>query len=996
MRYSKIHALFIFAILIISCFSTAWAQDSVRISEFMAVNDNGFDDEDRDEEDWIEIHNTGLETVHLDGWYLTDDADNLTKWAFPDVSLEPDGYLVVFASDKDRRDPLGVLHTNFKLSGDGEYLGLVRPDGQTVASEFSPTFPIQAPDISYGFSAMDQEVTFVAQGVPAKALVPRNGALEPSTQDSDTLRPWTLENLDDSSWTRGQTGVGYNYPDLTGLDISGMRNVNQTVYIRIPFEVDNPAAINSLVLHMYYEDGMIAYINGREVARSNAPEPTTESWNSRASAYRANRVAVLPEDYPIAQTDFLHVGTNLLAIQGLNYRIDSPGLLVLPELSAMTHVYTDTSPHYFLTPTPGLPNNTGVEMLGPIISDLEHTPEILSPNDNLSIRARIAPSFAPVETITLHYRVMFNNEVAIPLRDDGNSDDGESGDGIYGARLPARTIRAGMGQMIRWYITATDTVGRQTRSPAFLDPENSPEYFGTVVDDPSQVNLLPVLHWFIENPNAANNNTGTRCILFYDGEFYDNLHIYIHGQSSRSFPKKSYNIDFHPGHNFKWEPGQPRADDINLMTTYPDKAQMRNILAFDTYRDADCPYHWVFPVRVQQNGAFWGTAHIMENGDEDWLFRMGANTEGALYKMYNGFNSSNHATSGAEKKTRKDEDNADLLALYEGLSLSGEARRQFMYDNVDVPQVVNFLAARAITGDTDCCHKNYYLYRDTGITNEWQMWPWDVDLSFGRVWNSSETYWNEDLLPNTRLFVGSGNRVPNAIFNTPETRQMYLRRVRTLMDDLLKAPDTPEDELYYEPRIDMLATLIAPDAALDAEKWGSDAWGNGSTSPCCPQSVWEAAEELKDYYFPERRRQLFDRILSGAREIPDSLPSRTIVNFGTIDTNPLNGNLEEQFIQLQNINPIAVDISGWTLSREPDDLLFTFRGGTVIPENGSIYVAANRVAFRSRTFSPTGGQALFVVGDFNGQLAVRDETLHLTDRQQVVVSSIVTTQAGRR
>ncbi|UCE49978.1 MAG: lamin tail domain-containing protein, partial [Phycisphaerales bacterium] len=46
------------------------AQDGIRISEFMAVNDSGLDDEDRDESDWIEIHNAGAETVNLKGWYL--------------------------------------------------------------------------------------------------------------------------------------------------------------------------------------------------------------------------------------------------------------------------------------------------------------------------------------------------------------------------------------------------------------------------------------------------------------------------------------------------------------------------------------------------------------------------------------------------------------------------------------------------------------------------------------------------------------------------------------------------------------------------------------------------------------------------------------------------------------------------------------------------------------------------------------------------------------
>jgi hypothetical protein len=155
---------------------------------------------------------------------------------------------------------------------------------------------------------------------------------------------------------------------------------------------------------------------------------------------------------------------------------------------------------------------------------------------------------------------------------------------------------------------------------------------------------------------------------------------------------------------------------------------------------------------------------------------------------------------------------------------------------------------------------------------------------------------------------------------------------------------------------------------------------------------------LKTYYLPERRRQLFDHLLAGSNEIPSAQPSRTIVDFGTIDTSPFSGDPNEQFIQLRNLNRFAVDISGWTLSRgqDPAEVLFTFRGGTVIPIDGTIYVAANRVAFRSRSIAPTGGQALFVVGDLIGRLAPRDETLHLTDRQQVTVASVVTTQTGRR
>jgi hypothetical protein len=1011
MRHLPISASLVVFLLVLGLSVPLHSQEYLQISEFLALNDHGLDDEDRDESDWIEIHNAGPHPASLEGWYLTDTHNNLTKWRFPAVTLEPDAYLVVFASGKDRRDPAGELHTNFKLSGAGEYLGLVRPDGVTVVSEYAPSYPIQAPDVSYGLSGTTTERVLLELRAPAKALVPWNDSLEPPPQ-STLLRPWTLDDFDDGAWLSGTTGVGFGYPTLIGLDVSAMRNVNQTAYVRVPFFVDDPSEILGLTLWMRFDDGMIAYLNGHEVARDNAPALAAETWNSGApDDWPAGRVPPL-KDFSIRRFDFLHVGTNVLAIQVLNNGLASPDLLVAPELLATVAAQTPLL-RYFPTPTPGRPNDAGVEALGPIVADVNHAPPMPTQRDDLKIAARIAPSFDTVASVQLHYRVMFEAEVTVPMLDDGKSGDGAARDGVYGAEIPASAFRAG--QMVRWYITAADTAGRASRFPPFLDSLNSPQYDGTVVKDPSLTNPLPVLHWFIQTPTAADSDAGSRCSVFYDGVLYDNVWINLHGQSSRGFPKKSYDLKFNSGHHFRWDPNQPRAGDINLLTTYPDKAQMRNILAYETYRDAGSAYHWAFVVRVQQNGAFWGTAHALENGDKDWLIRMGLNADGALYKMYNTFTSPSHALSGAEKKTRKNEDNADLSALFTGISLSGEARRQYLYNNVDVAAVVNFLAARTLTGDTDCCHKNYYFYRDTGRSDEWQMWPWDVDLSFGRVWSSPVTYWDQNLHTNTPLFIGSNNRVPQALFETPEMRQMYLRRVRTLMDELLKpspmagqpkpsptpSPDprphdaepalhmAAADTQYYEPRIDELAARIAPDAELDNAKWNSNAWGNGSTAPNYPQPYLEAVAELRDSYLPERRRQLFNRLAPQAGEIPAAQPAGTIVIFGAVELYPLSGNLDEQYIQLLNPNPTAVDISGWILSTGSTTKtpIFTFRGGTVIPANGTLYVAASRPAFRARRLSPTGGQTLFVVGDYTGRPPARGVTLGLTDRQGVTVAS---------
>ena len=107
--------------------------EPVVISEFLASNRAGLRDEDGDSSDWLELHNEGETTVGLAGWSLSDEPGRPGKWIFPDVSLEAGGYLVVFASGKDRREPGGQLHTNFSLSSEGEFLVPGSFDCRTIA-----------------------------------------------------------------------------------------------------------------------------------------------------------------------------------------------------------------------------------------------------------------------------------------------------------------------------------------------------------------------------------------------------------------------------------------------------------------------------------------------------------------------------------------------------------------------------------------------------------------------------------------------------------------------------------------------------------------------------------------------------------------------------------------------------------------------------------------------------------------------------------------------
>jgi hypothetical protein len=1171
-----------FGLLLIACFtpSLLHAQDNLLITEFLAENDRGLRDEDGDEQDWLEIYNAGTNTVNLANWYLTDNPANRDKWRFPATNLLANRYMIVFCSEKNRRTPGEPLHTNFRLDKEGEFLALVWTNGTTIVSQYSPAYPQQAADVSYGMVVDQRTIPLVTATSAAKVFVPVDDTLSsnwieigfndadwngvtPSigfesqspapvvvadsaadfsgiqgqdnwfygyynrTHDTnapgyhatnfiafpnDTSQPWSDDNFwtgvqwdwfqGNPPWTEvGRTNVHPNGGNsgvehwairrwvsevagtirvdwflakanvgggdgvtgrifhnntlrdsvlipfnnsagtnrsvvITGvqpgdsidvaLDPTGtggqpgtppndsadgsymsaritivpsytnqfassvegqMLNQNATAYLRIPFTVTNLSAIEFLTLRMKYDDGFAAYLNGQPLVSRNAPlEP---QWNSTATAERSNLDGVIFEEIDLTPgIDLLRAGTNVLAIQGLNLSAGDSDFLCVAELRGASLTLDPNVRRHFVVPTPGAPNGVGTTNLGPLLFDVEFTPNEPSDNEPIVVTAATRMTLNPVGAVTLTYRIMFSNDVTVPMFDDGAHGDGPAGDGVYGATIPANAST--IGEMVRWFVRAFDSISNVTRFPPFQSPNNSPQYMGTMVHNPFLTNPLPVLHMFIPSntlASAGNDSNGRYpASLYYLGEFYDNVGMNRHGQSSSGFPRRSYDIDFNPGYNFRYDPNEDRVDDINLLTTYPDKAKMRNMLSYQIYKDAGGAYHFVYPIRVQHNGIYYADYHLVENGDDNYLKRLKLDPRGALYKMYNTFQDISDTTLvpnvEAEKKTRKQEGNEDLVSLFSGMVLTpaGLARNNFMFDNINIPATINFLAARIITGDVDCCHKNYYFYRDSDGTGEWTGLPWDVDLSFGRNWNSTSTYWDDTMYPNNGLGVGGNNGVFGPLLSHPQTQQMYWRRIRTLMDELLQPTNTPASQLNFERQIRYWRDLIAPDAELEKTRWPT--WGGTASTPsgeaiistCCTQSVAHAADILMTNYLPARRISLYGR---SPNPLPAAQPSNAVVRIGAIEYNPSNGNQAQEYIQFTNANNYAVDMSFWAMTGA---VRYTFPGGTVIPANSVMYLSPNVVQFRRRTLSPRGSQSLLVVGNYDGQLSARGETLHLVDR----------------
>lgn len=120
------------------------------INEFMASNDSTIQDPQGGYEDWVEIYNTGSETLDLAGFFLTDEINNRTKWQFPSGSPElttirPQGFLLVWLDDDTNDDG---LHAGFKLAAGGETIALVDNDSTTLLNLVQ--FPAQTDDISFG------------------------------------------------------------------------------------------------------------------------------------------------------------------------------------------------------------------------------------------------------------------------------------------------------------------------------------------------------------------------------------------------------------------------------------------------------------------------------------------------------------------------------------------------------------------------------------------------------------------------------------------------------------------------------------------------------------------------------------------------------------------------------------------------------------------------------------------------------------------------------
>ncbi|MDG2058807.1 MAG: CotH kinase family protein [Flavobacteriales bacterium] len=114
------------------------------INEIMAANFSKVSDQDGEYDDWVELYNGGNTSINLEGFYLSDNENDLTKWIFPNTVIQANDYKIIWC-DTAGSSQTG-LHTTYRLSADQEEVYLTDPSGVVVDAVHFVNMPT---DVAY-------------------------------------------------------------------------------------------------------------------------------------------------------------------------------------------------------------------------------------------------------------------------------------------------------------------------------------------------------------------------------------------------------------------------------------------------------------------------------------------------------------------------------------------------------------------------------------------------------------------------------------------------------------------------------------------------------------------------------------------------------------------------------------------------------------------------------------------------------------------------------
>jgi hypothetical protein len=709
--------------LLLSFFSFSLSFSQLIFNEASNRNYTRIVDGDGDYPDWIELYNNGSGTLNLSGYYLSDEKSNLTKWPLPNQILTQNQWMLIFASGK--YNAATSIHHWETAINDSDTWKWINPDAGTSSS-------------------------------------------------------WNTLAFNDAAWTSGSGGFGFS----DGDDNTTFPSTNISVYNRINFTITDTASIKAAVLHVDYDDGFVAYLNGQEIARSNVSGipvwNTPADYNHEALMYQSQN----PEEFLLDMSLIKSVwkqGVNVLSIEGRNTSTASSDMTLRTFLSfGMSSPITQfgTVPGWFnLQGTSYVHTNFKISEKGEtiylsnagIIVDTIAVPELpldhsygrsqdgaatrgifISPTPEQSNNTQTAyiNGYEPLPVVN-HEGGFYAAAVTISIAKSFPSATAQIRYTLDGQTPTASStlysgpfiILSSKVLKVRCFSTASKLPGETITNSYFINETPTPAGIMCITTD--NVNLY--------GPTGIYDNYTTDwkkpCYIEY---FEPATHTLVFKQKaglkidggaggSRSQPQHSFRVE--PGNgtlgdgdlDYPLIPDRPNRESYetfylrngsNQYLFYPCKDAIETkCMAYNTYTT----YSAYTPVQVYLNGQYWGWYELREKQDADYfkqnygIDKDSIDLVGASY-FYGGVLRSIEGENSAQKFT---DDYTNFLSFNTtSPTFWNDADKIY-----DLNNYVDYVCAQSWIGNTDWPFNNIKIFRSPETGKRWRFGLIDLEWS---------------------------------------------------------------------------------------------------------------------------------------------------------------------------------------------------------------------------------------------------------------------------
>jgi len=775
-------------------------------------------------DEYIELYNAGATTVSLAGWGFS----RGISYNFPTTATIGPGEYRVIAKDSNRIISRYGLASSIVL---GNFVGEINDAGEKLRLR-DANMNI-ADELTYWDGGHWSEYAD-GYGSSLELIDPRQDnskyqAWAPS--DETTKLTWTNFSYSGSvNWGRGD-----QYEHELHLALLGSGEVLiDDIHLR--------AGVTDYILNGNFESGSTSWLFlGNHIRSSVVPEPGLPSNHCL-------KIVATGSGDP----GFNHIEqTNTAAPSGQTYTISFRAKWLYGNNLLVSRCWDNQAPETNVVPipantgTPGTTNSVYRANLGPVFSQVKHSPVIPRASDSPIIRARIYDPDG-VASAQIFYKADSDGSYAsVAMHDDGTGGDTTAGDGLYAGTIPPRTA----GQTVAFYLSATDglsaanTWPTNTSRPAHYRVEASGWFssfptYRMVMTQAEQDELFNRPHLSNEPVNCT--------FIFDEKDIYYNCGVvftgspYGRGGSGYGAGYRGFDIAFNSDeklHGYK----EARID-RGQNSGYHDH------ISYDLLRKMGlpaCPAEW-FDVRLNAR---------TENVHEDliapgklYLNRLyRGDSNGPLFELSSRYEFTNNTDTnsngfvrseptwydwGADKDQyrwnwrvrnhdRQDDFTSMILAI-QAVSRIPSTTQEAVARYIDTQQWMRVMAVRSVNSDWDFFGtgetKNAYFYWPSDTLRRWLLIPWDNELGFE---NANMSLWCTTLPQVYQFQQFQGNR--HYFFNAiHEYMAKYFTRA------------------FMDPWIDHYYSLVGGHASLAFKNFidSRRSYVQGQMNPYLPPNVY--------------------------------------------------------------------------------------------------------------------------------------------------------------